>query len=744
MAERIGGTHGSKRPSQNPNDGQTEIPVGPSQDVNKEIHPQRTGNRQTDHQTAAAQARQTFKTPHDMTYATPNSALVGKEHINANGTPILQTNDGQRYKGTLNDKGNITQWQPINENGKETGKPITVNAERTGLPPAGMKPEQYVSAPAPRQTDNNKSPEPLKADQSKFESAPKAETKNAFEAQKELYDTQKQNFDRQKQYLENAAQSLGIPTKTAEPSESKTTNVEHISVTPTRPEMERTSVPQDIHAQRIERTISAPPNTVEYGREYINNRDSRQLLKPSLEGAGLKPIEGLQIKPEPLSQFRPEIIKSFQDAKVGLVAPLQGLAEPFTFTPKNPINRTDIIDQLGDIGKGKNPFSIASLLPAILAVGRRPEARDQDQKIGQGKTSDSVNQGRLEPALKANLDRVQQTQKDKLVDIANKVKENKIDNLSAADDKIAKRVRQLEPKQIDLLIAWAQGRSPIKFDGLRQDFQTKLSSIFETIVKATQPVSTDKNNNLVPTDKSNTPKAVEPSIRAGDVGSQKPVLADRTILSDKTKPAETEKTVEVGKTKPLDETNTKAIKPNEPTLQDKTIPVKGTELSAESDKTVVQSDTQAADFEADEDTKPSAEEENDNFSTVDRFAKRKNRKTKQMQEQREVVHQQDEQQKLLATGTKTTLLSNTARRHEFGTLASGRYVVALETLVHGTWLKVLECTVNDDDVLFITYNLKGAASKQSIGVPSKIEELVQNNFFLNWQDRINKFLGIKK
>lgn len=747
MTKRVAARHSDN--TNTPTDGT----VQPEQKLNPagtEIIPAQTGNRQIDHQTAAAQARQAFKTPHDMTYKTdgPAQSLVGKEHTTSNGTPILQTNDGQLYKGTLNERGNITQWQPIKNDGTEAGKPIQVTAERTGNPPAGMSPERYLSA-STRPTENNyKSPEPTKAEPRsegpKVEHSASAPKADAPHSMKEFYESQKQNFESQKHYLERAAQSLGIPAKVQEPSESKTTKVEHISVTPTRPEMERTSVPQNIYAQRIDRTISAQPNTVEYGREFINSRDSRQLFKPSLEGSIQKPIEGLQIKPEPLSQLRPEILRSLHDGKAGLVSPLQGLSEPFTFTPKNPVKRTDIIDQLGDIGKGKNPFSIVSLIPAILAIGKRPEVREPNSKLEPSKAIDSAIKGRIEPTLKANLDKFQQAQKDKLVDIATKVKDNKADNLPVADDKIAKRIKQLEPKQIDLLVSWGQGKSPIKFEDLRQDFQTKLSSIFETIVKATQLVSTDKNTNVdVRGDKSNTPlKPPDSIVKAGDkLGSEKAALADKTLLSEKTRSAESDKAAD-GKTKPIDDSKTRPIAKAEPIQQDKTIPIKGVEPSAESDVTVVQTDSQTFYFEADDYTQPAKEAANGTLNSNDATPRRKNRKTKPMQEQREIVNQIGEHNKL--PGPRTTLLSNTARRHEMGSLASGQYLVSLETNFQGSWLKVLECTAHDDDVLFITYKLNGSASKQSIGVPSKVAELVKHNFFSHWQERIDEFLGVSK
>jgi hypothetical protein len=151
-----GGEKGAQKP------GETDSQVKPEPHVANDINPAPTGNRQIDNSALAAQARQAFPTPKDMTYQTPKGGLVGKEHTAGDGTPILQTENGQRYKGTLNEKGNIEKWQPINEKGQEIGKPINVTSERTGSPPAGVTADQYLSAP--KQPENQKSLEHAKVE----------------------------------------------------------------------------------------------------------------------------------------------------------------------------------------------------------------------------------------------------------------------------------------------------------------------------------------------------------------------------------------------------------------------------------------------------------------------------------------------------------------------------------------------------------------------------------------------------
>lgn len=128
MAKRSLGQHSVETPNAETDKAEHK----PNPAVNKETRPNQTHDRQADNSAAAAVARQSFPTPKDMTYQTPNGAMVGKEHTLANGTPLLQTENGQLYKGKLNDNGNITQWQPIDDKGKETGKPINVTSERTG------------------------------------------------------------------------------------------------------------------------------------------------------------------------------------------------------------------------------------------------------------------------------------------------------------------------------------------------------------------------------------------------------------------------------------------------------------------------------------------------------------------------------------------------------------------------------------------------------------------------------------
>ena len=471
--------------------------------------------------------------------------------------------------------------------------------------------------------------------------------------------------------------------------EPTTTKIEHVSVTPARPEFQRTSV-SDVVPSKIERNLI--PNTVEYGREFVNNRDTRQLFKPSLETTFQKPLEPVSAKPEVMQPFH----------QVGKLQPLQGLAEPFTFKPLKPINRADIIEQITDIGKGKNPFSVAALIPAILAIGRRPDVREPSAKVEPSKAIESVikNPG-LKPELKAVIGRMEQPQKDKLLDIATKVKENKAENLSPKDENIAKRIRQLEPKQLDVLIAWAQGKSPIKFENLHQDFQTKLSSIFETVVKATQvPGSIDSN-----------------SKESAGLKELKPTEAKPT----EAKPIEkaTEKAALVDKTKPVDELTSKvALKGSDTKPEEKTVQLKSEELP---------------DDESD-DTKPAQESEAaDDVQTFSPIKKRK-RQTKQMVE-REVINQAEQNQ---LPSSKTTLLSNTARRTESGSLAE-KYNIYIETLHEGKWRKVLECSAHENEALYIQHYLHKPDFKQSINV--KIAELIQNNFFVHWQERINTFLG---
>lgn len=659
----------------------------PNPDVSRETQPQQTGNRQTDNETAAAQARQTFKTPHDMTYATPNSTLVGKEHMTPNGTPILETPNG-KYRGTLNENGNIAQWQPIDNNGKDIGKPIQVTSERTGAPPDGTRPEQYVVAP---KVESVKAPEPSRKEQQKSEAEPvSAEPKNPFEAQKQLYETKKQNFEAQKHYFEQAVQSLSNPTIPEKP-EAKTTKIEHISVAPA-PELQRTSDPFSIFAQRLDRTITSSPNTVEYGREFVNNRDSRQLFKPSLESFQ-KPAEtfkpqGLQIKPEPLSDLRIR-----QDLRTNFVSPLQGLSEPFTFKPLKPINRADIIEQLGDIGKSKIP-SIAAML-AILLAGRKADIKETPSKA-------TENSPRLEPKLEAMLGKVQQPQKDKLVEIATKVKEGKADNLPAADENISKRIKQVEPRQLDSLIAWAQGKSPIKFDVLPPDFQTNLSSILEHVIKATAVRETKE-----------PAKAAEPSVKPTD----KTVISDKTVPADKTiidkKP---EKTEIADKTKPVET----------PLKEDKTIQIKG-EAIVDEEKTVVTYEDSESEDDGD-DTKPSVEL----VSTLQADSPKKpNRKTKPFQERDAIDDRKP---------PVSTLLNDTTRRIESGSLDS-QYQIILQTLVKGEWKNVLECAVKDDEALYIQHYSHKAPFKHSMNGLPKITQIIQNNFFKNWLARIKDYFG---
>lgn len=681
-------------------------------DVSRETQPQQTGNRQIDHSAAAAQARQTFKTPHDMTYATPNSTLVGKEQMTANGTPILQTNDGQLYKGTLNDKGNITQWQPIKPDGTDNGKPIQVTSERTGAPPAGVRPEQYVAAP--KQTENlkapeNKSdakqsdarPEPTRSEQPKSESKfeyPKPEQhKSAVEAQKELYESHKQNFDPQKQILERAAQQLANPVSVQqEKPEVKTTKVDHISVTP-QPEFQRASNPFNIFAQKLERTIANAPNTVEFGQKFVNYRDSRDFLRPSSENTIQKPIEnlrlpeGLNVKPEPLSG-----LKIHQDLRSHFVSPLQGLSEPFTFKPLKPISRADIIEQIGDISKGKIP-SVAALV-ALLLAGRK-----SDVKEPVGKAIENVIKApRLEPNLRAVLGEMKQPQKDKLVEIATKVKEGKTDNLGSKDFDIAKRIQQLQPQQIDALIAWGQNKSPIKFDILPADFQTKLSSILEHVVKATVGIKTEKA----------------------------PVVADKTPAVDKTLPGD--KTAVVSeKTVP----SLKTIKPiEEPKTETKTIDVRQV-AESETDKTAKISDSDELPDLEDDETKP-LREKTRKTGTLYGLDGPPKRRTKQMQER-------DTAEAIEHKPPASTLLADTVRRLEHGSLDSDEYLIILQTLVKGEWKNVLECAVKCDEALYIQYFMHKSMSKQSMNGTQIISNIIQNNFFKNWQARINDYFGAK-
>lgn len=688
-----------------------------SPEISNSTLPAPTGNRHTDQQNASALARQSFPTAKDMTYLTDGKALTGKEHTAPNGTPILETPSGQKYRGTLNDNGNISQWQPVDDKGKDVGKPIQVTSERTGAPPSGMRPEQYVVAPkaesakAPEPKLESK-PEPTRIEQPKSDKPieySKAEPKNSIDAQKELYESHKQNFDAQKQYLERAAQSLANPIGAQEKLEPKTTKVEHISATPKEPEFQRASNPYNIIATKLERTITSAPNTVEYGREFVNNfRDSRHLLKPSLEGTIQKPVEtfkpeGLQIKPEPLSGLR-----IHQDLRTHFVSPLQGLSEPFTFKPLKPITRGDIIDQIGDIGKSKIP-SVAALA-AILLAGRKLDSKEP----ASSKAIEGVVKPRLEPKLQAILPKMDQPQKDKLAEIATKVKEGKGENLPTADDHIAKRIKQLEPKQIDSLIAWAQNKSPIKFDILPAEFQTKLSSILEHVVKATAAIKTEK-----------APSAQDQTKLSQD---------NKTMPVDKTVPLG-EKTVASVKTvKPEN-----AVKPEPAPLEEtKTVQVtrqvKGGENEAESDKTVKTAESNELP-ESEDETKPVREKPRKTGTLYGlEGPPKRDRRTKPIQE-KDITPNLERK-----PHPHSTLLTDTVRRLESGSL-DDQYQIILQTLVQGEWKNVLECAVKDDEALYIQHYSHKAPFKHSMTSLPKISQIIQNNFFKNWAARIQDYFG---
>ena len=518
--------------------------------------------------------------------------------------------------------------------------------------------------------------EPKSEGSKSFESPKNESPKNPVEDQKKLNESIQHNFESQKILFGQQVAALSLPPP--ERPQSQTTKLDQVSVVPSRPEFQRTSV-SDVVPSKIERNLI--PNTVEYGREFVNNRDTRQLFKPSLETTFQKPLDPVSVKPEVMQPFH-QVSSKLQ--------PLQGLAEPFTFKPLKPINRADIIEQIGE-SKTKLGSVLGSIAALILATRRTDKLEPQ---IPNSKAIDSVIKRGLEPELKASLRRMEpQPQKDKLIEIATKVKENKAENLSPKDEAIAKRIRQLEPKQVEALIAWAQGKLPINFEGIHKDFQTKLSSIFDTVVKATKAEST--------------------------IVDAKPVKLAEIPVSDKPEKANeskpTEKTVLIDKNTEL----TDKTSPIAPLIQ-----LKGARKIESEEFTEVQAVQQNADdtkFVEDE----SAPESDETVKAAVGPIKR-NRKTKQMVEAKDSV-KDSSTSSAEHIPSRTTLLSNTVKRTEQGTLADEHYNIVLETLYQGKWRKALECTAKDDEALYIQHYLAKPSFKQAITVKSKIAEIVQNN-----------------
>ena len=388
--------------------------------------------------------------------------------------------------------------------------------------------------------------------------------------------------------------------------------------------------------------------------------------------------------------------------------------------PETSGTRKDVIDQIvkpGDKGGARLPLKFDIPLP-ILLPGRKlePKSGKSEQADRSSKQMDKT--PRLEPSLKAVLQKFeQQAPKDKLLDCALKFKENESDNLSSSDRKIAGRMSQLEPKQLDLLIGWAQNKTTIKFAELPSDIQKKLSSLFENIVSAvkfedSKSVKQDasKQDSKISTIEQ---KAERMPTKIADAESKNRKLDDKSLS------------------------------------ETKTVELQAPQMPVQIDQTVQleeQSESMELESEDSEDTETRKAGLSGLTQTVISGTlyngkpprRPTDKRLTERQNTNQEINKQSSKELPTTPGAKVTWLSTTARLQETGSI-DDNYKIILETLLQGNWITVLSCSVKEDEALYVQHYVRRAAFKQSISIKTKIAEIIQNNFFKKWQERINAY-----
>ncbi len=145
-----------------------------------------TGDSGADNTTATQAGRS--PTPKANTFSLEGNKAVTGTLYNDGGKPMLLSPDQkQQYQGQYGADGkSIASWQEIKD-GKPVGEPLKVTAEKSGAPPAGLTPEQYMQPRGAKsqsekseQTQNNN--EAVRREQEAATAALKATEQKSSEA----------------------------------------------------------------------------------------------------------------------------------------------------------------------------------------------------------------------------------------------------------------------------------------------------------------------------------------------------------------------------------------------------------------------------------------------------------------------------------------------------------------------------------------------------------------------------------